>query len=162
MPIRVKISGVKNFIKSQRREIKQLSQRHTEEMARETKEVMREEIRNSIKRVNSTGNLEENINDEPISNGHGVGNIEQLNKNAPYWKWQNDGVAGTGRRIPPPSTGQFNPGNPAPITGESGSRWEKPGAYLIRPKKAIEAKLFVEKTVAKINIIVNSVLRRIR
>lgn len=74
----------------------------------------------------------------------------------------NYGIAQSGRTTPPPSTGQFTPGNPAPVAGASGARWGQPGSFFIRPTKPIEAKHYIEATIQQINQIVTDVVRRVR
>ena len=66
--------------------------------------------------------LEKNINVEFFEGGWGVGDIEELNENAPYWaaiNWGSDHMVG--KRVP---SGFFSPGlpNPTPDAFRQG-RW---------------------------------------
>lgn len=162
--VNVSISNFQNgkFRRNQIATIRSLSERHIEEIARETAKVIQRIINERITRVNSTGNLADSFFALPIPGGWGVGDIVFLNTQAPYWYWQNYGVAQSGRRVPPASTGQFIPGNPAPVPGGSGARWEQPGPFFINPTKAITAKNYIEATIQQISTIVRDVVRRVR
>lgn len=157
MPIRVKVLSKpdKNFRKQQEEFVLRLSGKHTFALAEETVRIIRQNIQASIKRSGSTGNLASGFFTEKILNGHGVGNIDELNRELPYWAWMNDGIAGTGRRIPPGSDevnnrGAFQPGDSAPGTG-SNQRWRVgTGFHLIFPKNPIEAKNYIENTISEI------------
>ena len=162
--VRVSISGLgKDFVRRQMQTVKELAETQIEEMARQTAITMKRIIAERIEREGSTGNLEEAITAFPITNGWGVGDIDFLNKQVPYWYWQNFGVAQSGRSIPPSTTefpknrGSFA-GN-APSSGGGSDRWEK-GIYPIYPKQAIEAKNYIEATINEINQIIASVIRR--
>lgn len=160
MPIKVNITGLKKFKNDQRQFLTILAEKHTKALADETRDVMKQKIADSITRANSTGNLEDNITSEPIQGGHGVGNIEQLNREAKYWRHWNYGSLAIGakweHRVP---KGGFNPGNPAPQDGSSGARWEVgSGPYSFVPTKPIEPSNFIDKTLAEIPFIVRKVL----
>ena len=153
------------FVREQIASIKILSKRHLEAVAKETERVIREKITERIdKREGSTGNLANSFYALKISDGWGVGSIPYLNQNAKYWYWQNYGKAQSGRTIPPRSRGQFRNGNPAPSPAGGNSRWEQSstGKYLIDPKRAIEAKNYIEATINEINQIVSNVIRTIK
>lgn len=161
--VRVTITGLdKNFVRRQIESVKTLAESQVKQLADETVNVMRRNIAERIERAGSTGNLENSITAIPIENGWGVGDIEFLNKQAPYWYWQNFGVAQSGRKVPPRSKGQFEPGTPQPTVGENGSRWyqSNSGGFLINPQKEIEAKNYIEATINEINQIIASVIRR--
>jgi hypothetical protein len=113
----IKIEGLTNFGRIQLETIVNLSDKHLFKIAHASALAMRQHIKTSIQRPNSTGNLENAIFAQPLDggiNGWGVGNIDYLNRTVPYWAWINYGVAATGRRIPPATGGSFSPGNPVP------------------------------------------------
>lgn len=131
-------------------------------LGQETHKFMQQTIVNNIKRPGSTGNLVRNIEFHFFSAGYTcgfwIGDIDNLNTNAPYWRWLNYGVAGTGRRIPPGSNegaiGHFAPGIPEPTQGDfRGGRWQQAkrsptlGLFRIYPKKPIEAINYIESSI---------------
>lgn len=162
--ITVKIKGNKNFAKVQTQIILNLSDRHIEAIARKTEQVIKQKITERIVREDSTGNLANSFTTVKITGGFGVGDIDFLNKQAPYWFWQNFGVAQSGRKVPPRSRGRFNTGSPQPIAGGGNSRWNQSstGQFLIDPKKPIEAKNYIQATLNEVNQIVSSVVRTIK
>jgi len=161
--VRVTITGLgKDFVRRQATIIKALSERQIEEMARETEVVIRANIKERIEREGSTGNLANSFTTVKISDGWGVGDVDFLNTNAPYWYWQNYGVAQSGRTTPPRSWGKFTSGNPAPQSSGGNSRWsgQESAIYVINPTKPITAKNYIQATINEINTIISSVLRR--
>lgn len=150
------------FIRRQIASIRNLSERQIKAMAEETAKVIKQKITESIKRDGSTGKLADSMFSLKTSDGWGVGDINFLNKEARYWRWQNFGRAGTGRRIPPKSTGKFSTGDPAPQTSGGTARWTQPGQYFINPTKPIEPMNYIQKTVNELNSIVAGVVRRVR
>jgi hypothetical protein len=128
-----------------------LSEEHTKILAEEHKkqldiaiEVSRER---SLKPIGK--HLSDQIQVEKISEnnlvGYGVGNINTLNINAPWWAWINFGRAGTGRTIPPGTkdnpriTGHFVPGTKGIFT-------KGQPKFPMNPKKAIKAHNFIERS----------------
>ncbi len=112
-------------------------------------ELMRGTIKSNIKREPSTGKLAEAIQYEFKTEGNHcefwIGDEDFLNANACYWRWQNYGIAGTGRTIPPTDFGHFD-----------GNRWihnsgEK-GDYRMVPKTPLEAKNFIEMAIFQLEI----------
>ncbi len=161
--ITVKIEGLgKNFAKTQAEIIQRLSNIQLEAIARKTEEVIKAKITERIERDGSTGNLANSFTTVKITGGWGVGDIDFLNKQAPYWYWQNFGIAQSGRKIPPGSKGAFKSGNPRPTAGAGGSRWGSNGQFFINPKKPIEAKNYIQATLNEVNQIVASVIRTIK
>lgn len=161
--VRVTITGLgKDFAKIQAQTIARVSERQLEEMARETEKVIQAKIQASIEREDSTGNLANSFTTVKIPGGYGVGDIDFLNTNAPQWYWQNFGVAQSGRRIPPPTRGRFNSGNPAPDSAGGKSRWNQSsnGEFFMTPQKPIEPKNYIQQTINEINQIISSVIRR--
>jgi len=159
--VRVSISNFQGgkFVRNQIATIRSLSERHIEEIARETAKVIKQKIAERIERDGSTGNLANSFFALPIAGGWGVGDINFLNEQAPYWYWQNFGVAQSGRRVPPASKGVFSDGS-APSPGGGTSRWEQPGQFFIKPKKPITPKNYIQATINEINRIVSGVVRR--
>lgn len=106
---------VTNFYKDQWWEV----QERFFEMGREAHRYMRETIVRKIQRVGSTGNLVRAVTFEFGTQGYnawfGIGKLDILNQQSPYWHWQNYGIAMSGRRIPPSTTefprlrGHFEP-----------------------------------------------------
>lgn len=144
-----------------------LSERQIFHMSEETVKEIRNKIAESIQRPGSTGNLASSFFSEKIPEGYGIGNIDYLNSNAKYWHWQNYGVAQSGRTIPPMSTGFFAPGQAEPMQSEFRTgRFEYTGdyanAYLLNPKRAIEPHNYIERTIARIAEIANSVLSTVK
>ncbi len=163
--IRVSVEGLgKNFAKIQANIIRNLSDRQIEAIARQTEVVIKQKIAERIEREGSTGNLANSFTTVKITDGWGVGDIDFLNQQAPYWFWQNFGKAQSGRTIPPRSRGRFRTGNPQPVQGGGKSRWNQStgGQFLIDPKKPIEAKNYISATLNEVNQIVSSVVRSIK
>lgn len=75
------------FVREQIVSIRSLSERHLEEIARETARVIKQKIQERIERAGSTGNLANSMFAFPLEDGWGVGDINYLNKQAPYWYW---------------------------------------------------------------------------
>ena len=151
-----------NFAKSQTAFILRLSDRQIEAIARKTELVIKDKITESIERDGSTGNLANSFTTVKITGGWGVGDIDLLNKQAPQWFWLNFGVAQSGRKVPPSSKGAFQSGNPRPTAGATGSRWGSNGQFFINPKKPIEAKNYIQKTLNEVNQIVSSIIRTVK
>ena len=113
------------------------------------------EIINTNKKRPQSGEptvLEDNIDVEnfPDNAGWGVGNIEQLNKNAKHWRVVNLGSNHmVGEHLPP---GIFEPGNPIPSSSDSRSgRWKKNNSdnrsYSPIIKNPIPPMNYIQKTV---------------
>lgn len=162
--IRVDITGLgKNFAKIQAQTIARLSERQIEEIARQTERVIKQKISERIKRDDSTGNLANSFTTVKLADGWGVGDISFLNNNAPYWYWQNFGVAQSGRRTPPADYGYFPSGMPR--QGGGSERWIHTGSpdnFLMVPGKPIEAKNYIQATLNEVNQIITSVIGRIK
>jgi len=127
-----------------------MSEEHTKILAENHKEELDKAIDDTRERVvKPTGlHLKDQIQVEQIAEnnmpGYGVGNVDTLNKNAPWWVWINFGRAGTGRTVPPstkeyPSlVGHFEPGTKGIFT-------KGQPKFPIFTKKAISAHNFIEK-----------------
>ena len=92
--------------------------------------------------------LEENIQCEHFTDGGwGVGDIDALNEQAPYWRAVNFGSFHmVGKKVP---LGAFNPGDPEPNQESNREgRWKKgQGKHLFTVKNPIPATNYIEKTV---------------
>ena len=156
MGFKVTVKGHREISSQTLKLIKDLSKEQVTTIALETVSTMRNFIRLSIERAGSTGNLEKSILAEPLlGDGYGVGNVNYLNKQVPYWAWINYGVAGTGRRIPPPVFGHFEP--------ESNGRLTRTDPFFkIEPNKPISPHNYIANTVLQIPSIVQNVFNRIR
>jgi hypothetical protein len=139
---------------------------HTKKLALESQKIIRRVISSRINRPNSTGRLAaftgaiETLPD----GGAGMGNIEILNKEVPYWVWLNFGMAGSGRTIPPVSRGSFSPGAAQPSANAFGAgRWDqnKDGEFRITPHKPITAMNYIEATTSAINSRAAAILSRV-
>ena len=145
-------------------------------LSEETVKEIKNKIAESIQRPGSTGNLASSFFAEKIPEGYGIGNIDYLNQQAPYWYWIEHGIAQTGRRVPPGHdenksiAGTFAPGIPKPAPeGFRSGRFQigqrqsaGGGVYPLNPKKPIEAHNYIEKTVARIPELANQVLNMVK
>src|SRR6185295_158972 len=157
----VLIKGFKEFKAQQILLIHQLSERQLQECAKATVTVMRFHIQTSIERSGSTGKLALGIFESKLTSGWGVGDIDYLNQNVPYWAWINYGVARTGRIIPPGTN--ENPKILGYFDSPTKGRFQKgPQYFPIFPTKPITAHNYIEKTVQQIPIIVNTTLKRFK
>ena len=165
MASKVTIKIPKNFSSQSEFITIKLASKQLENIARDTEKKLKEQVQQSIQRPNSSGNLANSMFAERVNDlKWGVGNISFLNKNAPYWRWINFGVAKTGRRIPPPVRGTFSPGDPAPnsLQFQSGRFEKDDSGFLIIPNKPIQPHNFIARTLAEVPKIISSVLNRIK
>ena len=132
--------------------IGKMAEEHTKILADEHKKELDkaiEDTRVRPKGLDRENSISENIKVEKIDTGYGVGNINTLNQNAKHWAWINFGIAGTGRRVPPQTTGYFEPGqmNPDSSSFREGRlvHTKEQNVYQIIPKKAIQAHNYIEK-----------------
>lgn len=165
---RVNIKGVSKFRNTEIIQVGNLSRRQLEVLALSTERVIKEKITESIQRPGSTGNLANSFFAERITDSSwGVGNISFLNSKAPYWRWINFGVAGTGRKVPPKSIGSFNPAPGAPSADAFGTgRFQQNsgpgGGFLLIPTKAIEPHNYIQRTLAEVRTLIASALKTVR
>ena len=130
----------------------ELSQRQLERIARETEQIIKENIRASLLHPEySSGHLENSFFAEKIGvNSWGIGNVGYLNENTPYWRHINYG------------------------SQEIGANWQhwlpkgywQDGLWVVdsqgyydMPKKPIEAHNYIEKTISEIDSIVKRNLK---
>lgn len=152
----------KGFEKNTLSFIRNLSERHLSEIAKKSEIIMKEKIKESISRAESSGNLENSIFSERVSQGrYGVGKISHMNQVAPYWAHVNFGSVAVGashsHRVP---VGGFNPGFKPPSPGSSGERWfVAQGGYSFIPSQPIAPLNYIDKTIFEQNRIVSEVLR---
>lgn len=131
-----------------------LKEKHLMVLSEATVVEIRSQIASSMVRPGSTGNLASAFFASKTLIGYGVGDIDYLNTNAKQWYWHNYGIAQSGRRVPPRTTGIFSPGepHPDPSSFRAGrfSHEVTTNMGLLQPVKAIDAKNYIEKTLAKI------------
>lgn len=140
-------------------EIKKVVKR-VDSLARQTKSVMQQIINSSVRRKPNTGNLANSIdivtpiirkNSKGIIEEYitGVGDIQKLNIEAPYWYVVNYGVLfGTSIPYVPPSPPLGSFGGNAPDSNLKGSgtqRWSG-GNYFMKPSSPIRPMNFISNT----------------
>lgn len=161
--VTVKITGAKNTLRKQIKFVTKLADKQLERMAEATAETMKNKIRESITRANSSGRLENSIFSQKLGEmNYGVGNISYLNQNAPYWRHVNYGSTAIGashsHRVP---TGGFEPGFQSPTAGGSGGRWFlATGGSSFRPSRPIAPRNYIAKTLREIPRIIRAELKR--
>jgi hypothetical protein len=156
--VNIKPLNATDFINQEIKSITELGREHTLLLADATKIEMDAAIEQTRERESiPTSHLKEAITVEPIENGHGVGNIQTLNKQAPYWHWINYGVAQSGRRIPPGT--KDNPRIKGHFKGDKSRFNKEQPKFAINPKKPITAKNYIEKSLSKVLIFIDSILR---
>lgn len=129
----------------------QLSEKHTKLLADNTKnEFIKQVDETRIRTVKPSGlHIKDAIEVEKIEKGYGVGNINTLNKQAPWWAWINYGRAFSGREIPPGTDenprikGHFEP-------DQKGIFVKGKPRFAMNPKKPIPAHNYIEKGIAAI------------
>jgi hypothetical protein len=112
-------------------------------------EKMREVIRGSLKRVGSTGLLENSIQSELLTSTGGVTiGIGRISDLPPYWE-----VLNAGGYVPPRNKGFFASGlgmsgqKGKPVSGAGGESWIHTGDssdYLLTPKKPIDPVRYID------------------
>ena len=107
-----------------------------------TAELMRQTIKDSIKRPGSTGKLENSIQSEVLDSTGGIKiGIGKISELPIYWE-----VLNNGGYVPPANLGYFGDNN-SPKAGASGEQWTHTGKssdFLMKPKKPIEPVRYVE------------------
>jgi len=158
--LELRVNG-KSFVNVLIDKAKILADRQIQDVAKETEKVIRSEISSGIKRSGSTGNLANSFFVVKTHNGWGVGDIEYLNKHAPYWRHINYGSFAIGanwRHVVRP--GMFFPGTSSPDSQYAGEGNQGPDRWLASsgigsqysfvPTKEIKAHNYIEKTLASI------------
>lgn len=118
---------------------------------------MREIIQDSIKRIGSTGRLENSIKSEILDDTAGIHiGIGRISELPPYWEVINDGgyVPVPNRGFFASGLGQSGEGVP-PMPGVSGEQWIHTGAkgdYYMNPQKPIDPVGYVEISNAEMNM----------
>lgn len=151
-----------DFITKQKEFITILATTEIEKLAKETAVVMKQKITDGIKRPGSTGHLADGINAEQINKfSWGVGNINILNAQVPYWRHINFGSLAIGanwqHRVP---RGGFNPGSSAPNGGSfRAGRWQVGNDHFsFVPKNPIPAQNYIDRTLSEIPNIISKVV----
>jgi hypothetical protein len=141
MIVKVAVRSPQGWAAKQIAYIQTLQNIHLQKMAEETEKIIKEYISSGIKDTqNSTGKLESYFYAKPFDDGSGwgIGEIDELNNKVKYWYVQNVG-----------SDCNFIPTRR--VRG-------KDGTWFI-PKKGIQAKNFIERTIAEIPPLIQRVLR---
>ncbi len=152
MGIRIKFFGGDAFkdIKASINTHEETLRKQISDLGDETSEKMKEIIEEGKVRpqAGEPKTLEETIKVEHFTDGGwGVGDIDSLNQEAPYWRAINFGSFHmVGKKVP---VGAFNPGDPVPNQESSRQgRWKKgDGPHLFTVKNPISPMNFIEKTI---------------
>ena len=167
MRIQVELSrkSQDKFVKEVVAEIIDFKENFMEQLALETAKTMKAKITESVKRPGSTGNLAQSIFALKTAEGWGVGDIDYLNKKAPYWRHVNSGSEAIGanwQHLVP--KGSFHPGLPRPDSSAfREGRWVtnlsdgEGKTYAFIPKKPIPPMNYIEKTLNELNSIISHV-----
>ena len=154
-----------------------LEKEQTKALAEYTQKVIRRIIKSRITRPSSTGRLadwagriekttvfSESVNGIGQRPAWGVGNIDDLNENVPYWRHVNYGsLAINANWIHPVPSGAYNPGDPAPNKDAFRSgRWI-PGAgdYIFTPSQPVPAMNYIEATISEMNSRASAVISQV-
>lgn len=137
-----------NFVTKQIDFIKDLAEKDTRRLAEVTKDVIQETIINTAEKP--SGNLASGFLVGKISNGYGVGDIDELNIHLPYWRHVNYGSEGIGA----------NWNHFLPKGRWVDGRWMKDSSGFsgIKPNTPIQPLNYIEKTLAQIETIIQQVL----
>ncbi|MCK9542824.1 MAG: hypothetical protein M0R03_12425 [Novosphingobium sp.] len=156
--VRVKKQSSKKLSDEIKEYVLPIASNHLDIAGQLTVEEMQGQIRSSIQRPGSTGNLENSIfaeRDTLLSVG--IGNISYLDANAAYWASLNYGSSHlVGKQMP---KGTFSPGIPMPDAGsfrdgrfyKGLNQGNKTYAPIIT--KPIEPHNYIERTEAKLSVI---------
>jgi hypothetical protein len=139
------------------------------DLGRDTANKMRIIIKQNKKRpqAGEPTSLENSIDVESIFGGKniigwGVGNIERMNREAPYWASFNWGSSHmVGKKVP---VGGFHPGFEQPMEGAGWhSRWKKgEGEYSFTVKRPIQPTNYIEKTVHWLSGAIDKITRTLK
>jgi len=137
-----------DFVAKQFVYLKELSEKDTKRLAEVTQDVIKTTIQNVADKP--SGNLASGFFAEKITNGYGVGDIDQLNIHLPYWRHVNYGSQGIGA----------NWNHYLPKGRWVDGRWLKDSSGFsgIKPNSPIQPLNYIEKTIAQIETIVQTVL----
>ena len=147
--VTIRDSVGKDFRIAEKIRIKELSEFDTRRLAEECEAIIRETIMN--KTQTPTGKLASNFVASKIVGGWGVGDIDDLDNNVPYWNHIDKGSEGIGA----------NWSHYLPRGFWSNGRWvESSTGYLgIKPKSPIEAVNYIASALAQMEIIIPSILK---
>jgi len=156
--VRVRKKSSKSLATEIKEYVLPIASQHLDIAGQLTVEEMQGQIRSSLQRPGSTGNLEGSIfaeRDTPLSVG--VGNISYLDANAVYWRAINYGSNHlVGKQMP---KGTFSPGIPIPDAGSfrDGRFYKRLNqgnkTYAPIVTKPIEPHNYIERTEAKLSVI---------
>ena len=140
----------KNFETVEYKRIKLIEELDLERIAKECEVV----IRNTImeKSDSPTGHLASCFRAEKIIDGWGIGDINYLDNNAPYWNHQDKGSEGIGA----------NWNHFLPKGYWQNGRWVKDSAGYsgVKPKTPIPAMNYISETLQKMEMIIPKLLRK--
>jgi hypothetical protein len=134
-----------------------LAEIQLKKLAEASADKMKDIIKESTIRPSATHKLENAIEAEQIDAlTYGVGKVSDLNQKAPYWRHINYGSLGIGAKFQHQlPKGTFQPGVAEPVPNLQDGRWVSNkystiGGKMYMPivKKPIQAKNFIEKTLA--------------
>ena len=124
-----------------------------EQLALETRDHMRQVIKQKTYRRGSTGNLAKRINAYKITNGWGIGDKQELDYFAPYWYLMNYGgmttISARGKAVygnfeGQPPDGKLSGSNPG--GGSAGFTKGSLPVYPMTPKFPVMPKNYIEDT----------------
>ncbi len=139
----------KDFAVVEVKRIKEMSSLDVAKIAKKCEEIIRNTIMTKTKMP--TGKLASNFVASPIIGGWGVGDIDDLDNNVPYWNHVDKGSQGIGA----------NWDHFLPKGFWSNGRWvaNSAGYSGIKPKTPIEAVNYVASTIAQMEIIIPIMLK---
>lgn len=154
--INIKDKGGKDFYTVAVREITELENKDIPRLAKVTEEIIHEKIKNAIAENpygTLTGNLISHFRAEPLNIPGtivwGVGDIAELNRDAPYWRHLNCGSIAIGADwehwLP---KGKWLNNKWVPDTE----------GYWFKPSKPIAPRNYIEKTLADLQVAIDRVL----
>lgn len=127
-----------DFLTKEYKYYDQLSNLDTGRLAKVTEDIIKRTIQSKAK--NPTGNLASGFFSEPILNGWGVGDIENLNSHLPYWRHVNYGSEAIGA----------NWQHWLPKGRWVNGRWvTSQDGFWFRPESPIQPLNYIEDTVAE-------------
>jgi hypothetical protein len=138
----------KDFFTEQKKYIEKVGESDTRRLAERCESVIKYMIENTTD--SGTGNLASHFNAEPILNGWGVGDIEELDSQAPYWNHIDKGSLAIGANwqhwLP---KGQW-------VNG----RWQvSDNGYFDIPQTPIAPHNYIAKTLAQMEIEIPKILK---
>lgn len=150
MKVKVTITGFgKNFALVTEKEIQVMLDADIARIAKECEKIIQETI--MTKSEMPTGKLASHWKAEEIQGGWGIGDVQELDDNVPYWNHIDKGSEGIGA----------NWEHYLPRGFWSNGRWvESSNGFLgIKPKTPIPAMNYIASSLAKLDILIPSILK---